>query len=185
MHWRDKLNAKYSNKEMKLNNDETFELLKDSLGFRVNYLAKLMRSELEFRLQSFGISSTQWTVLVALLQEDMISQRDVAERVTLDNATTTRVLDVLEARGFISRNRTDDDRRVQIIALSDVGREFALEAAKCGEEINLAALESLTPEQKTSLIEIIEKLTIRVESIALERSNFDSNDQIRDRFQVR
>ncbi len=157
--------------EKRATKKERFEPLKDSLGFRVNYLAKLMRSELEFRLQSFGLSSTQWAVLVALLQEDMISQRDVAERVSLDNATTTRVLDVLEAKDFISRNRIDDDRRVQIIALSPEGRKFALEAAKCGEIINLAALEALTPEERISLSRIIDRLTQRTEAIATERNS--------------
>ncbi len=172
--------------EKKVTGKERFEQLKDSLGYRVNYLAKLMRGELEFRLQPFGLSSTQWAVLVALLQEDMISQRDVALRVSLDNATMTRVLDVLEARDFISRTRIDDDRRVQLIALSDQGRKFALEAANCGEAINDSALEVLSADERINLQAIIDRLTRRLEALAVERNNNNgTHDQTRDRAQIR
>jgi len=143
-----------------------FERLAESLGFQVNYLARLLKSELEYRLRPYNLSPTIWTVLVAMLEEDGLSQRDVAARAGLDNATMTRALDVLEARDFINRNRDGDDRRVQIISLTEEGRKIATETARVGEEINRAAVELLTPNECRQVPELIRRLTLKMESLA-------------------
>jgi DNA-binding MarR family transcriptional regulator len=164
-------------KAMKVRVD--FEPLHESLGFLLNHIARLMRSELEYRLQAFNLTPTTWTVMVVLLEQDRQSQRDIAEHTALDNATITRALDLLEAREYISRNRPEEDRRVQIIALTPEGRKAGLSAVRCGQEINKAAIEFLMPEEREVLPGIIGRLRIRMQTIVGERSANELADQSR------
>jgi len=146
------------------------EKLAEGLGFQLSHLARLMKGELEHRLKAVSISPTIATVLVAMLEEDGLSQRDVAARAGLDNATMTRALDVLEARRLIHRHRDGDDRRVQIISLTDQGRVIATDTARISQEINREALHDLTSDERSKLTWLIGEVTAKMESIAQARS---------------
>ncbi len=74
---------------------ENKQRLQDSLGFLINGLARLMRTALEVRLHDTGLSPTTWTVIMALGEEDGLSQTDLSRRTFLDGATITRALDQL------------------------------------------------------------------------------------------
>jgi MarR family transcriptional regulator, transcriptional regulator for hemolysin len=127
------------------------ERLNQSLGFLVNGLARLMRNELENRLKEAGLTPTTWTVLMALLEEDRLSQTDLAKKTFLDGATMTRALDLLEAKGYIARVRDEGDRRVQIVVLTDSGHSAANAQACSGINVNAEATSDLTPAERHSL----------------------------------
>lgn len=132
--------------------------LQNSLGFLVNALARLMRTELERRLVPVGLTPTTWLVLHALAQDDLVSQTELARRTIMDGATMTRALDVLEARGLIARVRDESDRRVQIIKLKAEGRGLLEEIAWIGPAVNDEMTASLTNEEREQLEEIMRRM---------------------------
>jgi len=155
------------------------EPLGSSLGFVVNGLARLMRSALEARLKDFSLTPTSWTVLMALAEAandescgDALSQTDLARRTFLDGATITRTLDLLETKQYIVRNRDDDDRRIQMVALTDDGREMTEKTAGLGEDVNAYAMGDLYPVQQKELLLLISMVTRRLTE---DNSGGDSN----------
>ncbi|MFN3821903.1 MAG: MarR family winged helix-turn-helix transcriptional regulator [bacterium] len=148
------------------------EPLNRSLGFIVNALARVMRNELDAVVKPYGLTPTTWTVLMALCEEDRLSQTDLANRVFLDGATTTRALDLLEARGFIQRVRDEEDRRVQIIHLTSEGLDLGRKLSLLGKEINQRVLTPLEDEEKglllSFLIQILDHLQTAVQTENIE-----------------
>jgi DNA-binding MarR family transcriptional regulator len=122
--------------------------LKDSLGFLINGLARLMRTALEKRLEGKGLSPTTWTILMVMMEEDMLPQVSLTKRTFMDAATVTRALDILEAKGFLVRTRDERDRRMQNVELTPLGRSAALATAHIGEDVNMVALAGLTDLEK-------------------------------------
>lgn len=118
--------------------------LQDSLGFLVNGLARLMRTALEEKLHKVGLSPTTWTVIMALGEEDGLSQTDLSKRTFLDGATITRALDQLTESNYIERHRDNTDRRVQIVVLTKEGRKAYRRVVRYGREVNDAATVDLT-----------------------------------------
>jgi len=49
---------------------------------------------------------------------------DRAARMCLNPSTIVGILDRLESRGLVQRNRSDDDRGVARVLLTDIGEEF-------------------------------------------------------------
>ncbi len=50
----------------------------------------------------------------------------LARDLAYDKGAMTRLIDVLEARGLVERARSEDDRRVVNLSLTDAGREAAM-----------------------------------------------------------
>ena len=143
---------------------ETGQHLQDSLGFLINGLARLMRSALETRLQDTSLSPTTWTVLVALGEEDGLSQTDLSRRTFLDGATITRTLDQLAELSYIERHRDNIDRRVQKVVLTEKGRKAYQRAVRYGKEVNLEAINDLSAKESREFEENIRRVISRMQN---------------------
>lgn len=142
------------------------ERLNESLGFLVNALARLMRNELEDRLRDVDLTPTTWSVLMALVEEDGLSQTDLARKILLDGATMTRALDQLEIKHYIVRVRAEGDRRVQTVLLTREGRTAADGAAQIGAEINAFATQDLTEEERAELFKYFFRVMRRMSGLS-------------------
>ena len=77
-------------------------------------------------LRPFGLTPSQYGVLQALSQTDSgcLGCREVGERLRSREPDITRLLDRLEARGFITRRRERPDRRVVRAQITDQGLQM-------------------------------------------------------------
>lgn len=141
---------------------EDKQRLQHNLGFLINGLARMMRTVLEVRLQETGLSPTTWTVIMALGEEDGLSQTDLSKRTFLDNATITRALDQLTELSYIERHRDDTDRRVQLVVLTRKGNNAYQKVKNYGLEINEMATADLTIKTRERFEENIRRIIDRM-----------------------
>jgi len=81
------------------------------------------------RLARFGgLTPMQLMILQVLAGEARLTASDLSGRVSLTAATLSGMLDRLEERGLLQRQRDDQDRRRQWLLLSDAGRELVHKA---------------------------------------------------------
>ena len=74
------------------------------------------------RLASFELSAAQFIVIASLAAgEERKSASDLCKGISYDAGAMTRMLDRLEAKGLIRRNRSADDRRLVYLELTDEG----------------------------------------------------------------
>lgn len=67
------------------------------------------------------ISFIQWLTMLKLRESQALSASDLCRAMRHDNGALTRVLDQLEERGYIARNRSLQDRRVVELELTEAG----------------------------------------------------------------
>lgn len=72
-------------------------------------------------LRPYGLSYTQYVVLVALLHESGLTVGRLGELLGLDSGTLSPLLKRLEGRGLIERRREPDDERIVHVELTDAG----------------------------------------------------------------
>ena len=94
-----------------------------------------------------GITGPQlWTIKVI---GDLAPVRvsDLAARLYLNPSTVVGILDRLESRGLVQRNRSDDDRRVVNVQLTDPGKELLVRAPEVASGLLVKGLEALTSKE--------------------------------------
>ena len=83
----------------------------NNIGYLITNTQKILSAALAERFAPHGVTPAQWQALVVLWERDGIVQRDLAEKISIEQATLTRTLDRMERDGFVERRRDERDRR--------------------------------------------------------------------------
>jgi MarR family transcriptional regulator for hemolysin len=120
---------------------------RDRYDFVGRWLAlahKVVRAELDARLNEAGGSLSTWLVLRAAQREPAPSQRELADAVGIEGPTLVRHLDRLADDGLIERRRDAGDRRVTRIHLTPSGADLLERLTDVAAE-NEAEVTALVP----------------------------------------
>lgn len=109
----------------------------------------------------FGITRREWRVIARLAQEQELLSSELAERIQLDRARTSRAVSSLVAKKLVRRQVDAADRRQAHVALTEKGRALhrALFPLVC--EINQSLLAPLAAEDVRRLEEMLEQMQQR------------------------
>lgn len=99
-------------------------VVEDSLGYLLNYAARLSARLHARSLAQHGVSLGQWAVLLFLWGKDGVSQTELSRQVAIDDATMVRAIDRMERDGLVQRQRNAHDRRQMQIFLTDKGQSL-------------------------------------------------------------
>lgn len=91
------------------------------IGLRLNQAARAVERAFDEALAAAGGTLPTWLILLNLVIHKPATQKDLAEKVGIKEATLTHHLNALEERGLITRSRVAGNRRVQVVALTDAG----------------------------------------------------------------
>src|SRR5512138_272401 len=93
----------------------------------LNSYTKLMRaaesvtSRTSRQMTAADLTISQFSVLEALLHKGPLCQRDIAAKILKSTGNITMVIDNLEKRGLVRRERDSEDRRYLTVHLTDAG----------------------------------------------------------------
>ena len=93
------------------------------LGRLLGIAGRMVAARFQRALEAQGLTHAGWQVLLLLGKHDGLTQREVAERTFVTQASVTGVVDTLEREGFVTRTRDEDDRRVVRVSLTREGRK--------------------------------------------------------------
>ena len=105
-----------------------------------------------------GLTSTQLGVLEALLHLGPLGQRVLGGKLLMSGGNITTVVDNLEARGLVRRERRDDDRRHVTVHLSPEGRRLIAKVFPNHVRAIVDAFSALTPGEQETLGRLAKKL---------------------------
>jgi len=128
---------------------------------------KLMRAvesitaRIHKHLASAGLTLSQFAVLEALYHLGPLSQREIGQKLLRSSGNITMVIDNLEKRGYVERERKKEDRRFMMVRLTDGGFEliskvFPPYAAVIAREMNV-----LSEGEQETLAQLCKKLGLK------------------------
>jgi len=94
-----------------------------STSYALKRLAMLLKTRIAEALEPTGLSSYHHAVLALLEEEPSETQAQIADALGYDRSHLVGVLDELEKRGLIARERDPDDRRRHVVSLTPDGKE--------------------------------------------------------------
>ncbi|GAB3450681.1 MarR family winged helix-turn-helix transcriptional regulator [Actinophytocola sediminis] len=114
--------------------------------------AQLRMAELTTEaLAPHGIDGRELGVLLAVAGHQPTSQQQAAHRLGIDRTTMVAMLDTLEAKGLVSRHPDAEDRRRNVVELTESGQDTLRLATEASGAAERAFLGPLTPQAVRSL----------------------------------
>jgi MarR family transcriptional regulator, organic hydroperoxide resistance regulator len=107
-------------------NDKQYQqvLAPHSMGYRIKLLSQFLGRNFQEQLEPLGVTPFHWVVLCCLWSEDGLATSAIGEKLQQVGGTLTGVLDRMEERGLIRRQRDMSDRRMVRIWLTDTGKKL-------------------------------------------------------------
>ena len=146
--------------------------LDNALGYRLSITALAVKSALRRTLLAarLDITPEQWIILCRIWEQEGRTQREVAECAVKDMASITRLVDSLEAKGLLVRQRDPADRRTYRLFLTDQGRAVRDK----GLPILIAFAEEvfyggLSPQEADDMLRMLNIVYERVQRMASNR----------------
>ena len=104
--------------------------LDNQICFRLYTAARLITQAYTPLLTELGITYPQYLVLMVLWEKDCQPVNDIAHRLLLETNTVTPLLQRMEKQGIITRKKGKQDKRQQIVSLTEKGCDMEEKAHK-------------------------------------------------------
>ena len=102
--------------------------LDNQICFRLYTAARLVTQAYTPMLTALGITYPQYLVLMVLWEKDNQPVNDIAHRLLLETNTVTPLLQRMEKLDLVSRKKGEQDKRQQIVSLTEKGKVMEEEA---------------------------------------------------------
>ncbi|MCE6995893.1 MarR family transcriptional regulator [Saccharothrix sp. S26] len=129
--------------------------LSGNLVYLLKHAHLRMAELLNEALAPHGVEGRELGVMLALAGRAPMSQQQAAQRLGIDRTTMVALLDALEGKGLVSRHPDAEDRRRNVVELTEAGRETLRLAVAASDEAERAFLTPLTPEAARELREAL------------------------------
>jgi len=138
--------------------------LRDSLGFMLVRTALRLRLLGNVVLQQAGMDITvdQWGILNLLWEQDGLTPVELARRADKDKPNVTRLLNILEDKGLISRQADSQDRRSYRIHLTEAGVALKEPLLDLGGICQKQACQGLSRQEMATLKHLLRRIYANV-----------------------
>ena len=129
--------------------------LEDSWGFQISKIAQEMDSQFSKKLTKYDIGSREYGILLTIHQYALLTQLKIGELNKVDRTTIGQLVDLLERKDFVARQKNPKDRRQN---LNKTGRSLVEEMWQEMKEIEKDVLKHLSAKQKETLLTMVKAI---------------------------
>jgi MarR family transcriptional regulator, organic hydroperoxide resistance regulator len=113
-----------------------------------------------------ALTLSQYALLSGLSDRADARVRELAAEAGVTASTATRILDALDRRGIVRRHRTDEDRRVVTVTLTELGRELLTEQDEWLQARQLAFHAALPEHERRLTPDLLGRLASLIDELA-------------------
>jgi DNA-binding MarR family transcriptional regulator len=135
-----------------------------SLGYQVNHLARLLAQALAARIAPYGVVPGQFAQLLALFEQDGLTQRELCDRVQIEQATMAKTLQRMQRDGLVSVVPDPEDRRRIRVYVTDRAREIEADLVAAARSVNASATDGLTEADAVGYLDLTARLIHNLEA---------------------
>jgi MarR family transcriptional regulator, transcriptional regulator for hemolysin len=110
--------------------------IEDDFLFLIYDVAQLMKRHADKRARLRGMTRAQWAVLARIDRQPGITQSELAHLTDVEPITVGRLIDRLEAAGFLERRPDPSDRRVWRLRLTSKSSSVLREIGALRKELH-------------------------------------------------
>ena len=125
------------------------EKLNSIIFYNIDKAIRAYRNYAQRQLKAHGFTITidQWLIIKAILENPGITQNEIGDLVFKDNASVTRIIDLMVKSDYITRQVHPDDRRKTNLNVTDSGKEVIRKVQNIVEKNRKTALNGVTRDE--------------------------------------
>lgn len=135
----------------KLNNIIFYNIDKAIKTYRMYAMKKI-------RENGYPITIDQWLIIKSILENPQITQQELAKNVFKDNASVTRIIEIMVQSNYLSRKVDTKDRRKSILSVTKEGEDIIKKVQNIVLENRKVALEEISPEDLAIMNKSLQKI---------------------------
>lgn len=143
---------------MQLQNDELFDILVGKVSMAIN--RTFLRT---FSTEGMSITIEQWSVLACLWKKDKVTQQTLCNLTSKDKPSMTRLIDKLEKLNLVTRVSDHNDRRINLIHLTDKGMALQQKATELVQKIATKTLDNILEEELIMSKAVLKRIMVNLE----------------------
>lgn len=107
---------------------------------------------------AFDLTPVQYAALMAIRDNPGIDATRIAGMIAFDRTTVSGVMERLQAKGWVTRAASKDDRRIKVVTMTAKGRKLLTNVEPLVAKAQLRILAPLDAEERTALMSLLGKL---------------------------
>ena len=142
-------------------------LLSKEIAVYLNLAACKVKQYTSRMLRSHGVGLTpeQFLLVDLLWNQGPMSQQKLADNMQKDKNSVTKLVDALEKKGFVSRQKDAQDRRSNTVLLTEKAEKMKMDAKEKGISILDKMLDGIDDEELRSFLQTLGKMTDNIDSL--------------------
>ena len=131
----------------------------NSIGFIVNRTAKAFVKAFDSELrQKVGVTFGQWKVIVMLVNQNGLTQKEIAEKLGLEGSTLIPIIDKMEKENLVIRKVDSSDRRNNRIYRTEKADALWDKMIECARKIREVSIKEIPEKNITIMRNVLEKM---------------------------
>jgi len=109
-------------------------------------------------LEKDNITRIQWIALFFIYTRGEQSQRELSKRMQINDSSAMRLVDRLEREGWVNRIRSNEDRGLFKLVLTEEGKTLIEKLMPIGEEFNHVLVKDIDPKEMEIFLKVQHKM---------------------------
>lgn len=132
--------------------------LEAHLGYWLRFVSNYVSQAFTVKVLRHGVTVAEWVIMRELFDREQVRPSELAERVHLTRGAVSKLLDRLVKKDLVLRLEDAEDRRAQVVALTQAGRRLVPRLARVADENDAHMFGHLDPERQAALLAVLKEM---------------------------
>lgn len=147
-----------------------------SFGYLLNDITLLFRKHFDRRAVKFGLTRAQWRATKMLYHREGLRQTELAEFLEMEPIAVGRVIDRLQAAGFVERRPDPKDRRAWRLYTTAQASEVIDDMERIARELRRESTVGITYEEMMLAMNVLTRLKENLQALDTPETLVEGDD---------
>lgn len=130
----------------------------DYVGYLIGDVSRMIRTVYDRRVEPLGLTRAQWRVMTRLNRLESCTQTELATELEIEKPTLGKLIERLEAKGWVERRADENDARSKRLFLTTAARPLLAEMADLADEVIDGIFAGIGAEESAQLRETLSRI---------------------------
>lgn len=128
------------------------------LGYAATRASVELKKSFHRHLGPLKLKAVEFSILVLVDTNAEVNQKQLGRALDVSAPNLAVTLDRMVEQGWVRRERSERDRRAQLVKLTPAGQALVTRARKIGQTMENDALKTLSPAERALVIELLHRV---------------------------